>query len=270
MELKKLWAFFRKDFLSEASYRLAFALQLLNVLGSLLTFYFVDRLFGNRMVEYLALYGSSYFTYVLVGMAFFNFAGTGLGSLSGRIHAEQIQGTLEAILVTPIRMSTFLVSISLWNFVLATVTLLLYLVVATIGFQLDFGRANLLSVLVILALTGVAFTGLGLLCASLVLVFKRGNPLAWILQQGFSPLFSGVYFPISVFPEWLRLISYCLPSTYALQAMELAVHRNASLMDLLPQLGILCALSLAISPLGLWSFKVAFAKAKRDGSLGHY
>jgi len=80
------------------------------------------------MVSHLEEFGVNYFSYVLLSMAFFSYVGVGLGSFSNRIRSEQMQGTLEAILLTPTRISTILFSMALWNLAFATLDVAIYII----------------------------------------------------------------------------------------------------------------------------------------------
>ena len=57
--LKKPLAFVKKDFLAESSYKLSFIFRIFSVLTSILSYYFIDKLFGSRMVGYLEEFGRS-------------------------------------------------------------------------------------------------------------------------------------------------------------------------------------------------------------------
>ena len=118
---KKPLAFLKKDLLLDSSYNLSFVFSIFGVLVSVLSYFFIDKLFGQRMVTNLEEFGVNYFSYVLLSMAFFSYIGIGLGSFSERIQIEQTQGTLEAILLTPTKISTFLFSLTAWNLILATI-----------------------------------------------------------------------------------------------------------------------------------------------------
>lgn len=265
----KVLAFIKKEFLTESSYKLAFFFNIFGTLTSLLMFYFIDRLFGGRMVPHLEAYGGSYFSYVLIGIAFFGYVGTGLGSLSGRIRSEQVLGTLESVLMTPTKISTLVVAMSLWNIIIASVDVIIYLLFGVLLFGVDLGNANLLSCLVILVLTTISFNALGILSASFIIVLKRGNPISWIMSTA-SGLLGGVYFPITVLPHWLRFFSYFLPITYSIRAMQLAVYKGYGLRQLAVEITVLAIFSLILIPVSLASFRAALNRAKRDGSLLSY
>lgn len=267
--VRKARAFIKKEFFIEISYKFAFLLNIFAIFAWVLTFYFIDRLFGDRVVPYLQPYGVNYFSYVLLGIAFFTYVGTGVGSFSNRIRQEQMMGTLEAVLVTPTKTSTMLISMGLWNFLWASFSVLIYLLLGAFLFQVDLTNTNLLSASVVLLLTVLSFSSLGLLAASFIIVLKRGNPVTWAINTSFE-LLGGVYFPITVLPGWLRTISYLLPVTYAIRAMQLAVYKGYSLRALAPDIMALIIFSVILLPLGILAFKHALKRAKIDGSLVHY
>jgi ABC-2 type transport system permease protein len=269
MFIRKALAFIRKDFLIALSYKFAFIFGLFSTLAYILTFFFIGKLFGARMIPHLEPYGGEYFPFVLLGIAFSTYLGTGLGSFAGKIRQEQMMGTLEALLVTPTKTSTIIISMALWNFIFASFDVLLYLLLGAFLFKVDLSQTNLLAALVILLLTIVSFSSLGIISAGFIMVFKRGNPITWVVSTLFE-LLGGVFFPITILPSWVRIISYILPITYSLRAMRLAVLKGYSLSNLSTELAVLLLFSLILLPLSIISFRYALRKAKIDGSLVHY
>lgn len=266
---KKYWAFLKKEFLIESSYKLAFIYNVFGVGISVLGYFFIDKLFGQRMVSHLQEFGVNYFSYVLLSMAFFSYAGVGLGSFSSRIQSEQVQGTLEAIILTPTKISTILFSMALWNFCIATLDMAIYIILGIFLFKINFTNVNLLSTLVIFLLTLASFSGLGILSASFILIFKRGNPLGWVIS-GLEGLIGGVYFPITVLPAWLQVLAKFFPITYAIRAIELAVYRGYNIIQLRKEIIFLLFSTFLLLPFSLSAFKHSLKKARMDGSLAQY
>lgn len=269
MFLAKASAFIKRDLLIETSYRFSFFMDVFGILATLLTYYFIGRLFEGRITTHLAPYGGDYFSYVLVGLALSNYIGTSISGITGQITKEQSMGTLEALLISPTKIWQLLVAMNLWGLLFNTIEVILYFLFGMILFGIDLTKVNLLSCLIIFPLTIVAFSSLGLISASFILIFKRGDPIGWITGT-FLGLLGGVYFPISVLPAWLKNISLLLPVTYSIQAMQLAVYRGYSLDMLLPQIGMLILFCLTLAPIGIASFRYALRKAKSDGTLIHY
>lgn len=269
MFIRKVIAFIKRDFLIETSYRFSFFLEVFGIITTLLTFYFIGRLFEGRMASHLIPYGGDYFSYVLLGLTLSNYIGTSLSGIMGQINNEQSMGTLEALFVTPTKIWHLLISMSLWGFVYNIAQSILYILFGVLFFGVALKSVNLLSCFIIFSLTIITFSSLGLLSSSFILVFKRGNPISWITGT-LSGLLGGVYFPVSVFPVWLMNISLLLPVTHSIEAMQLAVYKGYSPLMLLPQIGILVLFSLILVPLGFISFGYALKKAKKDGSLIQY
>ncbi|KPK96862.1 MAG: hypothetical protein AMJ95_11970 [Omnitrophica WOR_2 bacterium SM23_72] len=264
--LREAAAFLKKDFLTESSYKLAFLFNIFGVFISVLIYFFIDRLFGSRIAPHLEVFGINYFSYVLLGMAFFSYVGAGMGSFASQLHNEQMQGTLEAVLLTPVKISTLLFSMALWNLIIATLDMVIYIVLGIFVFKIDFSQINLLSGLIILILTITSFSGLGILSASFIMIFKRGNPLGWVISS-LEGLIGGVYFPVSVLPAWLQFVAKFFPITHAIRAMELAVYQGYPLRLLAKEIFLLFLFSLLLIPAGLIVFKFATKKSRMQGTL---
>jgi len=236
---------------------------------SLLTYFFIDKLFGNRISAHLLEFRVNYFSYVLLNMAFFSYLGTGMTSFHTQIRQEQIQGTLESILLAPVKIPVFLLSLAMWNLIFASLNVLIYILLGIFLFKIDFSNINFISAIVILLLSIATFSGLGIISASFVMIFKRGNPLGWMINA-LEGLLGGVYFPVSVMPRFLQVLAKFLPITYGIRAMQFAVYKGASVSELKIEICCLILFALILLPLGLFFFRYALKKARRQGSLSQY
>jgi ABC-2 type transport system permease protein len=269
--LRKPLAFLKKDFLIETSYRFAFFLQFGGIFFSVVMFYFVSELIGDapKVQSSLSDYGGNYFSFVLIGIAFSNFLAVGLGSFSAVIRSEQMIGTLEAMLVTPTRLSTVILSSSQWSFAFTSLRVGVYLLLGAVLFGVDFSNAEILPALTALLLTVIAFSSLGIISASFVMIFKRGDPIAWALSTS-STLIGGVYYPISILPDWLQTLSYLFPITYSLRAIRLSLLQGAGFSEVSSELLALVIFSIITIPISLIIFRYAVARAKKVGTLAYY
>lgn len=258
-----------RDFINQTSYKFSFLLQYFGIFVSCLTFFFISRLLGDAVIPYLKPYGGNYFSFVLIGIALFSYLGVSMGSLSNSIREGQMLGTLEALLVTQTGIPTIIISSSLYNFVLATFKVAIYLLLGIFVFGLDIGNANLAGALLILFLTIISFSSLGILSASFVMVFKKGDPVNWIFAS-MSQILGGLFFPVSVLPGWLQKLSYFLPVTHSLEGMRLALLKGYSLLALMPNIVALTVFSIIMLPTSVFVFKYAVRKAKIDGTLTQY
>ena len=262
-------AFLKKDFINETSYPFALILQLLSIFFSVGVFYFISRLLGSAASPYLAQYEGDYFSFVLIGIAFASYFGVGLTSFSSNLRQAQTTGTLEAMLATPTRISAIILSSALWDYFLTTVKVIVYIAVGSLLLDVDLGDSNYLAALIILSLSVISFSSIGILAASFIMVLKRGDPIAWFFNA-VSGLLGGVYYPLEVMPAWMQWLARWLPITYALEAMRKALLQGASLTSLWTELILLGIFCCVLFPLGLFSFRYAVRLAKIEGSLTHY
>jgi ABC-2 type transport system permease protein len=262
-------AFLARDMHIEFSYRLAFVMRVTSIFLSVATFFFISKLVGGAANPYLKGYGDNYFAFVIIGIALTSFQTTGLGSFSSSVNSAQTQGTLEAMLVTPTKLSAIVIASSIWDFIFTLFNALVYLVIGVTVFGLKIGNANIPVAVVTLLLTVIVFSGIGILSASLVMVIKRGNPFSWLFGS-LSSFISGAIVPIAIFPKWLQYVSLVFPVFYSLRAMRDAVLTGASFSQVSSDLVILTCFAAAIVPLSMLAFKRAVRIAKTDGTLGTY
>jgi ABC-2 type transport system permease protein len=268
MFFEKTFWFIKRGYLLQMSYRFDFFLKMFFMLFNILTYYFIARMIGGAAAAYLEPYGGDYFSFVLISTAFSGYLMISLRSFSESVRDEQMMGTLEVMLVAPTATTSIIALSSLWSFIFASFRVLLYLLIGIL-LGVNMTAANVGGALIILILTIICFSSIGILSASFIMVFKRGNPINMLLM-GTSELFGGVLFPIEVFPEWLQSISRILPITYSVNGMRHALLQGYSLEELAPDILTLAFFSIALLPFSLLIFKQAVRKVKADGGLVQY
>ena len=264
----KPYAFMKKDFLEDVSYRFAFLFKMASIFFRVMIFYFIARLFGGAIASYLEPYGGDYFAFVIIGIAFSDYLQVSLTGFSMNIRNQQLMGTLEAVLVTPTRISTIVLSSSLYSFLFSSFRVVIFIALGA-ALSVDFSKGNFPGALVILALTIISFCSMGILSASFLMVFKRGDPLSAFFALG-SYMLGGVYYPPEVLPTWLAHFAYLFPITYSLRGIRMCLLQGATLWEVKNDLYPLIVFSAVLLPLSVWVFKKALHKAKMDGSLTQY
>ena len=129
--------------------------------------------------------------------------------------------------------------------------------------------SNYLLASLVLLLTIVVFCAIGVLSASFIMVFKRGDPIYWIFGSA-SAIIGGIYFPIFVLPPFLQKCAALLPITHALEAMRLLLLKGYTLGAVWPQIRLLIVFVIVLMPISIVAFKYAVKIAKREGSLIQY
>ena len=268
---RRIFAFVARDFRLFISYRMLFFLRIISILAIVTTFFFVSKIFGGFIDPRFPEWRDPLASW-LTGLAVLNYFTTGFSSLANSIRQEQMQGTLESVLLTPINVPTVIVSSSAWDFLETTFFSFLYLFFGWFFFDVHF-RGSFFLALIFLLLTTVVLACLGILSASFAMVFKRGDPFGIFLGAG-SALFSGVLFPTQLLKIYggskLASISLVLPATHGLQGIRQILLEGHTLAQVTQPLITLLGFLVVLLPFSLWVFGRAIRRAKREGSLIQY
>jgi len=262
----KLWILIRHNFRLAWSYKLNFVTRYLNLIVSVLLFYFLDALLGRSGSGQIE--GGTYFTFLIIGGAFSRYLELASHAFSANLREEMLRGTIEPLLATATPMTAVLLGPATWALLEGTLLVGMQLVIgALVG--ADFSQANWGAALLVLGLSLVSLLSYGLFSVAFVVVFKRGDPINWFINS-VAYVFSGVFFPVALLPVWLRVISYALPFTYALRALRGALMRGEGVALLWPDLLVLLGFTAVLLPLSLWVMRYAVRYLKERGELVHY
>jgi ABC-2 type transport system permease protein len=262
-------AFLKRDFLEEWSYQLAFSIELLGIFFTITMYYFLSKLFAQTVNTYLTPYGTDYFSFVILGVAFYRYFDVGLSTLSNRLREAQTTGTLEAMFASSTDISLIVIFSFLWSNLFASLEVAVYLGLGKALFKAHLVNFNLTAVFVIMGLSLICFNSLGIIAASFIMVYKRGNPLLWVFST-VSGLLSGIYYPVEILPAWLKHLAYVLPTTYVMEAVRLCFLQGYPLWAMRRELAVLSLFCVVLLPVSLLAFRLAVRRVKVDGSLTHY
>jgi len=262
----KLLAFLKRDFQSEVSYRLSFLFQVAGMLFSVSAFYFMTKMM-NPKTE--GLDGIEPFPWLLVGLAFQYYFSTALYSFSSKIRGEQMLGTLEAMLVSPTPTSIVIFSEAAWDFAWGGIRVAIYLLFATLVFGVKLHATSLGTLALGVVLTLLSSVGLGILSASFVLYFKRGDPINFLLSA-MTTFFGNVFFPTPLLPRGVQWVSEVMPIKWSIEVVSGSLLQGKTFEDLEVAIANLAILTVILLPAGLFLSRIAIRKAKREGSLVQY
>jgi ABC-2 type transport system permease protein len=268
-EMGKLSAFLRRDFLVAWSYRLSFITDWFSMIVQIVVFNFVGKIVRTDAVGTFAGGQPTYMEFVAVGIAISSFMAVGLGRVYSVIRQEQLQGTLESLLLTPTAYTTIQMGSVVYDLVYVPIRTFIFLALTSVVFGTSFNLSGVGPTLAILLVFIPFVWGLGVLAAAWTLTFKRGTGVIGIATT-FITIGSGTYFPTSVLPPWVEAVFRFSPVTIALKASRDTLLGNAGWAQTLPDILILipcAAVSLAI---GVLAFRRALERERRRGTLGLY
>jgi ABC-2 type transport system permease protein len=167
---------------------------------------------------------------------------------------------------SPLRTSEYLSGLVLIGVTTSLLGLASMLVLAWAAFGLSFLTfgAALAPFLMVLFLSGIA---LGIFGAGVVLRLGPASEwLIWPIPSVVSP-FVGVFYPITVLPNWMQVISLALPPSYVFAGMRAVVSGKPAPWD---QLAIGAGLSVAYVILACVFFASIYRFAIRTGLIARY
>lgn len=161
---------------------------------------------------------------------------------------EREIGTLEQIMVTPIRPSEFILGKTLPFFLIGLFDVSLIALVGTLWFQVPF-RGHILVLFAGAVLFLLCMLGVGLLISTVSSTQQQAMVTSFFFIMP-AITFSGFGFPISTMPVWLQNLTYMDPLRYFLVVLRGTYLKGIGLDMLWPQMvamGGLGVLLLAIS-----------------------
>ncbi|HWI53855.1 MAG TPA: ABC transporter permease [Symbiobacteriaceae bacterium] len=170
--------------------------------------------------------------HVVIGSGLMTLWGTILWSSATDIGRERWMGTLEILLIAPVRFPTVLLGKILGNTLLGVlaVSLSWFYARVLLGVRMTVAHPGLL--LVTLGVAIFAFVGFALMLALLFTLSRNANAIANGLGY---PLYvvSGLLFPLTVLPVWVLPFGLSLPLAWAREALRWATTGAAAGANLL-------------------------------------
>jgi ABC-2 type transport system permease protein len=265
--MSAVFAVLRRDAIVAFSYPLGFWMPWISIAVSVASFAYVSKLVAPSQA--LGTHGktATYFSYVIVNLAYTVLLSSALQSFANMIRRDQLTGTLESILVSATPIHVVALSSGLWSLAISALQAAYYLGLGAV-FGLDLPRANVPALLVFLGLSVACMAALGLMASAVVIAYKQAPP-SGMLVGGAASLLAGVLFPVTLLPAPLRVVAWFLPLTHALAGIRGAMN-GGTLVELAGDAVWLVAATALLLPLALLLLRSLLERAKQAGSLAYY
>jgi ABC-2 type transport system permease protein len=206
-------------------------------------------------------------TTLLVGAVVWAYLGVIFEILTETVAWERWEGTIEYTFMAPLSRPIHLFGMGLFAIVYGIIRAILLFGVVALFFDVNVGGANFIAALVILLIASIPFIGIGMMTAVLPLISpEKGTQLGFI-AQGILLVVSGVYYPVSVLPEWMQWLATISPATYALDGMRDAILEGDGITMMWDEIWPLIVIGFVSVPLGLEVFRRGERYAKQHGKL---
>jgi len=207
---------------------------------------------------------------VIIGGAMIAFWTNILWNMSAQWFWEKEMGNLEMYMVAPVSRMSVLLGMAMGGALNTSLRATGIILLGIYVFQVPFQVHDLLVAGLVFLLTVIALYGLGMVFASLYMLYGRE---AWhtnmLLQE---PVFflSGSYFPtiyVSVIPVWLQVAATLIPMTVGLDAIRRVTIQGQGLVAVWPHILALLAFIVILIPVARMALNYMENLGKREGRL---
>ena len=205
--------------------------------------------------------------YLLIGTLVWRFLSTIFYWITELISIERWEGTIEYTLMAPVRRLTHISGQTVFAVLYSMFFTGVILLITALIFQLDLSTANLGGGALVLLSGSFSFIGLSVMASTLPLLFpERGAQMTHVFIA-LLLLVSGVYYPVTVLPGFLKDLAVFSPATYVLDGTRRALLEGAPTAQLWRYIWPVLLMGAGLIPAGLWVFRQAERYAKRTGKL---
>ena len=177
-----------------------------------------------------------------------------LTGIASSIFEEKQEGSLKRLFCMPISKSQYLWAKYLFSIFMGIIQLFVLFLFAYFLYDVDIftNFINLLAVIFVSAAAAVAF---GMVIIAFSSSLAQANAISTLFILIMSGL-GGSWFPVTLFPEWMQLISKFTLTYWSVEGFLQVLWRNAEIGELIfPYIFILISIALVFNLIALYFFK---------------
>jgi ABC-2 type transport system permease protein len=213
---------------------------------------------------------ANYVAYLLIGSNVFMMVSGTLWNVGYWLRREQETGTLEALYLAPTGRGSILLGITLYGMARMLFNFVVAFALGSLVFRVNPLQGDILLAIVFLLVGFIPLFGISLLYGALILRIRAANALIQLAQWAISFLM-GLFFPIAIFPAWLRLVALAFPPTWMNNGVRASLLGVGFFFEHwyldLAMLGIFSVLT---PWLGYWLFTRTEQSIKRSEGVGEF
>jgi len=206
-------------------------------------------------------------SYVAIGNAVQSIAVVSMYSIAMIPGTQKHMETLPAMMQTPASMYTIFVGMSIFSILSGFFSVGVSLVYAA-AFGVDFSMLNIVSIVVVMVITAISMSSIGMALGSIGIYLRTSMILASIISY-IGLIIAGVNFPVSSLPGWVQIFSSAYPLTYAVDATRMSID-GVGIGGMTFQLGMMILLAVIFITFSVIFFKYFERLSRKNGKLDHF
>ena len=204
---------------------------------------------------------------LLVGAVIWSYLGLIFEVVTETVAWERWEGTIEYTFMAPLSRPAHLLGMGAFAVIYGVLRTILLFGSVAVFLDISFDEPDFLAATLVIAVSSFSFIGIGMMTAVLPLISpEKGTQLGFI-AQGLLLVVSGVYYDVSVLPQWMQWLSVVSPATYTLEGARSAILDGAGPAEVWDDIWPLLVIGAVAIPGGLAVFRRGERFAKQHGRL---
>ena len=163
----------------------------------------------------------------MIGATFWNYLIVVFSIIAEQISWERWEGTLEYTMMAPVRRVSQLLGSTVFAIIWGLIHTAVVLTVLVLFFGIDLSHADFLTAIVLMLVGSLSIIGIGMMAATLPLIWvERGDQMVFVIQS-LLLLISGVYYSVTILPAPMQVVAAFSPATYILDGVRQALIDGA-------------------------------------------
>lgn len=228
------------------------------LINPIISGFLLGMIYKNKSVE-------DFMIYAFIGAGIGVFWGSICFSSASDIDREKWMGTLPVIFVSPVGFENIIIGKILGNTIWGIFSVFLNMVTVYIFFDIPIKFSNFNFFVLIFILMILSMIALGFMLCGLFTLSRKVRLFMNLIEYPIIIL-TGMVFPISIFPNFIQIISHILSPTWAMKGFRLAVLGGTKEEMIFVALGLLVVTIIYFS-ISILSFRKITEKCVINGTL---
>lgn len=260
--------FFIRDLKIFLSYKFSLVMQIIFVITLL---FFLNYIFISLGIDYTKTNNFS-LGRLLIGVALIDFMLSCISVFNREVRNAQQFGTFEILFQSQIPIYLVMIASYSFTFFKTSFRVLAYIFISAVIFDIEISYLSIPIFLILMIFFSIPYIGIGMMSASFIIYFKRGNFINMIIS--FLSIFSsGIFFSVEALPiefQWLSEFNPLSNSIDLITNTIVVSGESLSSSDRWSSFNNNILQIFITVPLGLFLVYYAFKASKINGSLNHY
>ena len=206
------------------------------------------------------------FGYYAIGLIYWNYVEM-LWPVISTFRNYMRLGFFEEIFITPIKISEYLTNYSLYASLIVTIQSIPLIIILAPFVFITASIIQIFEIIGIFLLSILSSYGFAYILFGITLKLKEGDELISLIGN-IAPFCGGLYFPVTILPSSIRVVSYIFPFTWGLDIMRSLIFHSQTILPLTTEAPLFILISIIFFLAGISTFKYMEKIARKSGLQG--